>query len=116
MENNDATVRAYLTALVSEALAGEPPQLAVRYAQGRFVKGDPISVICSWPGLGSGPSKEFIVAFSGEAVTNFVTADEARLAKLRAAALAAIAAQHKAFDPARGERYPFLCQIDYLGV
>src|SRR4051812_5332252 len=116
MENNDATVRPYLTALVSEALAEDPPQMGVRYAQGRFVKGDPISVICSWEKLGSGPSRQFIVAFSGEAVTNFVTADDAKLAKLRAAALAAIAEHHKAFKPAEGGAYPFLCQIDYLGI
>ena len=117
MENNDATMSAYLNALVAEALADDPPQTGMRYAQGRFVKGDPISVVCSWPKLGSGADKQFIAAFSGEAVTNFVTADEAKLAKLRAAALDAIRERHQAFKAGgSGSAYAFLCQIDYLGV
>lgn len=112
MENTEAAVRGYLTGLVSEALAGNPPQMSLRFAQLRFVKGDPATVSCTWPAGG----REFVVAFSGEAVTNFVTADEARLGRLHAAAVAAIKAQYQSFEGEPGQRHPFQCKIDYLGV
>lgn len=113
MEFTEAGVRDFVANLVAEALQGDKPHMDVSFGQLRFVKGDPAYVVCTWPQPG-GRSREFKVIFSGEAVTNFAEADQARRAKLRALAIDSIRAQHRGFDPAGQEPYPYLCQIDWL--
>jgi hypothetical protein len=118
MEYTEGAVREFLSGLVAEALAGDKPGMSVRFAQKRFVKKDPTFVACTWPaksGAGQAP-REFIVAFSGEAVDRFANADEDRLGRLRAAAIAFIREERKRFDTSETGAYPFLCQIDVLKV
>lgn len=115
MEFTEAAVREFLINLVSEALAADKPDMDLRFAQKRFVKGDPALVHCTWALEGGRRSQTFVVAFSGESVANFASADDERRARLRAAAIAAIRERHRAFDPADTGPYPLLCQIDYLG-
>lgn len=111
MDNTEAVVRDFLAGVVMEALGGGA-KISSDFAQKRFVKGDPAILAIQAAG-----ARELHVCFSGEAVTNFVSADEAKLAKLRAGAIEQIRAQHKGYNPADlAFKYPFLIQIDYIKV
>ena len=107
MENTDSAVRAFLEALVAEAL-GPGLALQTRYAQGRFVKGDPAIVSCS-PG-----GKPLDICFSGEAITLFVSSDEDKRARLRAVALGQIQAGHKAGAAAPVGGHAFQVMVDRM--
>lgn len=111
MDNTEAVVKEFLAGVVTEAL-GSGTRISSAFAQKRFVKGDPAILAIQADG-----ARELHVCFSGEAVTNFVAADEAKLAKLRAGAIEQIRAQHQAYNPAdMAFKYPFLIQIDYIKV
>ena len=117
MEYTEGAVRDLLTGIVEEALAGDRPEIALNFAQRRFVKTDPAIVTCAWNLAGGGRSREFNVCFSGAAIENFADADQGRLEKLRAAAIGAIRESRGGFDPAdTSARYPYQCLIDRLGV
>ena len=111
MDNTEAVVQDFLAGVVTEAL-GNGEKVSSAFAQKRFVKGDPAILAIEADG-----ACELHVCFSGEAVTNFVMADEAKLAKLRAGAIGQIRDQHQAYNPADlALKYPFLIQIDYIKV
>ncbi len=111
MDNTEAVVREFLAGVVTEAL-GDGAKISSDFAQKRFVKGDPAILA-----IQAGGVRELHVCFSGEAVTNFVMADEAKLARLRAGAIEQIRDQHKTYKPDDlASKYPFLIQIDYIKV
>lgn len=117
MEYTEAAIREFISSLVLDALASSQPGIAVKFAQGRFVKTDPASVVCSWQSPTAGGattrSREFTVIFSGDALAAFVAADPDQLAKHRATAIAAIRNSHKDFDPSGDAiAQPVLCLID----
>jgi hypothetical protein len=116
MEYTEAEIREFVSRLVLDALADSPPAVSVKFAQGRFVKTDPASVICTWqppaPG-GTTPSREFTVIFSGDALAAFVAANPEQLAKHRATAIASIQSGHKDFEQTGdNSARPVLCLID----
>jgi len=114
MEYTEGAVRELLTGIVKQALGESRPDISLEFAQLRFVKTDPAIVACVW---NAGRSRRFNVCFSGASIENFVAADEAKLDKLRGAAVEAIRVAHRDFDPNdTGARYPYQCLIDRLGV
>lgn len=111
MDNSEGVIQEFLTGLVKEAL-GNTTKVAGEFAQKRFVAGDPAILSCN-----AGAARALHVCFSGEAIANFVGADDVRLAKLRSGAIEQIRAQHQGYDPAdRSSRYPFQILIDYIKV